>query len=372
MWDIPLRIERLFRAIENRLGAIQQTINEQTNTSMREQTADREEIQSSVRTLRSISDNIQAGNQQAETSSNQANGQQQELIRLQGRLVFWAASAFWAAFGYGAVALWQGCQMHQTYTEMQNQTKAARQATYMACLSAQSAQATVFQIERGASDAHAAAAAAVQQAAADIETDRAIVSFLPRVEGHNERFGTTNFAVPYRIRNSGKSTASTVTGKFKAVFLGEGEVLHIDSRNFEPLELKDFDPGEEEPPKPETPELHQATAYITVRDSEGKAIPRLDYRAETFLNGGAGEIAVYGMLQYIDLYGTHTHQICRMLRLVPAGHSKSGNSATGETCDHYVRIIDSYRNMPQIQPVPALDVSNFGTISCPKPQDSAQ
>lgn len=118
---LPSQFKRLIETLRVHLGAIQEAVKKETDAAKDKKATEREEDQDTVGTLRSISDKLETGNQQHQASSEQEDRQQQQLINGQNRLVFWAALAFFAASGYGAVALWQGILMYRTYGEVQNQ-----------------------------------------------------------------------------------------------------------------------------------------------------------------------------------------------------------------------------------------------------------
>lgn len=155
MW-VPRWVRHIVEAIHAEASTIQEAINKQADASSYEQTANREKEQGTVGALRSISDEIKTGNQQADAASKEGQGQQERLIRLQGRLVLWAALAFFAAFGYGLVAAWQGWLMRTTYVQIKAQTAAAQDAAKAAQESADVSQESVLTAQRGERDARRA------------------------------------------------------------------------------------------------------------------------------------------------------------------------------------------------------------------------
>jgi hypothetical protein len=253
--------------LSSALRAVHEAIGEQTNAATHEQTANREEQKHAIGALRSISDGIQSGNEEAQNSSEQAHGQQERLITAQNWLVLWAALAFFAASFYGAVAFWQGVLMRRTYKEIQKQT-------YTSCLNALAAQETFIQVQRSAIDSHTAAAAAVQQATAQIESQRAVllVSFrapengqflpgVPVVKGSIDQLG-----VPWVLRNDGKTTANFVLS-FTGVLLGGTDKFVIKDTSHNSVKGT-LDEGSQIPEKKEKPGDRQDVPHAKPGDRQ--------------------------------------------------------------------------------------------------------
>ena len=110
MW-IPRWIELAIQDIASHLGAIRKSLDEQANANSNEQPTDREDEREKTGVLRSIAQNIEAGNSSATTAHQENQRQQGELISAQWLLVWFTAGAFVAAGIYAAIAAFQLGQM---------------------------------------------------------------------------------------------------------------------------------------------------------------------------------------------------------------------------------------------------------------------
>jgi hypothetical protein len=110
---LPHQFKRLMELLRGQLGAVHEAINKQTDAAIDEQTANREEVRSVAGRLGEISNAVKATDEEANSNYEKTYRQQERLITSQKWLVRWAALTFFAAFGYGSVALWQGCLMRQ-------------------------------------------------------------------------------------------------------------------------------------------------------------------------------------------------------------------------------------------------------------------
>ncbi len=131
MW-VTRRIELFIESIISRLGAIRETIEDQrqTNSNANIRQHEDEEL------LRFSFEKFLLEYKQAQEQNSRDN---QKSYSIQKSLRNYTALAFLAASIYAAVAWWQGCTMHQTYTEIQQQTAAAECAAKAAQSEAQTA-----------------------------------------------------------------------------------------------------------------------------------------------------------------------------------------------------------------------------------------
>jgi hypothetical protein len=375
---LPHQFQRLIETLHTRLSAIQEAFDNSTDTRAENQAADQEEKQNAVGALRSISNDIQASSKQAQTDNKQASGQQGRLIRLQRWLVIWAALAFFAAFGYAAVAAWQGCLMHRTYGEIQKQTREARKSAYAACLNAQASQATFLQIERSAGDSHAIAVASVQQATATIKSERADLVMYTRVPKDGEYISkkpaipnsTDQLGIPITLKNEGKSIASNFTLGVRAVLLENGDQFVI--RNTPVIFHGSLAPGSQLPGPADPDSQYKPIAMLVpVDDVYGMPVPYTSPSTWRFLAGNA-EIMVYGILEYGDDWGHYKTTFCIPQFIMSPGTSRPPSTYNEIVCSSYHQDESEYTNLPKIQPPKPLDTRNIKLINCEVPQDEPE
>jgi hypothetical protein len=255
--------------------------------------------------------------------------------------------AFVAAAIYAGIAAYQSCLMNRTYEEIQKQTKSAELSAYTACVNAQIAQATFLQVERSAIDSHAVAAATIEQAAAGIEAERAVVSFIPGTptpeQVHDERL-----AVPYVIKNEGRSAALNLTVAFKSVLLHEKDALLINNKNLLPLHDNYFPAGAEIPSRPEDPKYKAMTRFVEVRDTKEQIVPFSSQETRDFFNGRL-EVAVYGHMEYSDFSGVHRMRFCFPKYITKAGITRS-DTKNEKICAQYNHQEDQYTACQRLLP----------------------
>lgn len=220
--------------------------------------------------------------------------------------------------------------MSETYLEIQKQTNAAQWSEYMACLNAQATQAMFIQAQNGASDSHAVAAAAVQQAAAEIESERAVVALLPRIPNPNE-IGSM-LGIPYSVSNDGKSAALDLEIRSRAILLRKNQVLHIRTDD-ETVSTKYLHAGTTIPDTPKPP-YRPVIASIIVQDFKGQEIPIRSQDAQDFLNTGDAMVVVFGQMKYSDFAGVHKVKFCTSLLTMRPGSWRT-NSPNEVACYKY-------------------------------------
>jgi hypothetical protein len=102
--------------LREQFGAVHNSINDQTNASIDQQAAQREEIGNVSGSLGVIIRVAQSKDQKDDAAYDKTYGQQERSLALQKKLAFWAKWAFWAAFGYGLVAFWQVYEMRHQFS----------------------------------------------------------------------------------------------------------------------------------------------------------------------------------------------------------------------------------------------------------------
>jgi len=295
----------------------------------------------------------------AQARDDQSYRQQERAIQIQRRLVVATWCAFGAAFLYAGIAAVQGYLIWRTYKEIQAQTKAAQWSQYMACLNARVAQAMFIQAQNSAGDSHVMAESAVQQAASQIASERAMINLIPRIPAIPGEAIGTQLQIPYSIKNDGKSPAVDVDLWFKAMLLEKNQVLSKDALRVSKADKesvhqtgKYVSAGNDYPGKvPEGEQRRPSTPLINVSDAKGNPVLLSSHEAADFLNNGAAQVFVSGESSYKDFAGTHRQKFCIRLGTVPSGTMSIPNPNEG-TCYSYNKSNDEYPNKPQIN-IPA-------------------
>jgi hypothetical protein len=141
-------------------------------------------------------------------------------------------AAFIAASIYACIANRQLSKMDATYQEMRKQT-------YMGCLNAQAAQkSTILSL--------AATQASIAQTRGEIEAQRSLISFSARTPNSNEMF-YQKLGLPISFKNEGKSMATDLSLRYKAVLLQNTETLRINDKGFHTMRVQNFPAGAEYP-----------------------------------------------------------------------------------------------------------------------------
>jgi hypothetical protein len=299
--------------------------------------------------------------------------QRDKEYKLQRRM-FWialvatvfAAAAAGGAWYYAAIAKKQLTEMHDTYKEIQRQT-------YMGCLNALAAQETFIQVQRSAIDSHTAAAAAVQQAAAQIESQRAVLlvsfrapengQFIPRVpavKGSIDQLG-----VPLVLRNDGKTTANFVL-TFRGVLLGGNDKFVIKDTSQKsikgPLPAGSQIPEKKDP----TSQYNPVTYMAPVEDVNGTPIPYQSIATQDFFHGTT-EVMAYGLLSYTDNWARYETTFCMQVVIMGQGTGRPPSTPNEIKCANYNKEKAEYINRPEIQPM--VPSSTVDLIKCVAPTD---
>jgi hypothetical protein len=284
-----------------------------------------------------------------------------EILREQRNLKRWTAAAFAAAAIYAGLAFLQWVTMQKTYREMQWQT-------YDACLNAQAAQDTFIQVQGSSKDSHTATAAAVQQVAAEIESERAFLNVETRPPASGEYTRTTaisipTLGIPIKVENGGKSEAH-FTLSLRGILLEKGDKFEISKSPERVLRAEILAGGR----IPENTEPGASYAHMTlmvpVEDVNGETVPYKSPASNDFLNGIA-EVMVYGKLDYTDNWGHYTKSLCYMVYTVKAGASRAPSTPDEIKCGEYNREQKQYINEPSIAK-PAAE-KNIELVKCTPP-----
>jgi hypothetical protein len=259
-------------------------------------------------------------------------------------------------------------QMSKQLPELQKSASAAMDSAYVACLSARATQATFLQVQRSAGDSHAATAATIEQAKASIESERALLSFIPRIPTPNDFFNNT-FRIPYIIKNDGKSPATSLDFRAQAVWLSGTDSLPASGKLRLVLTSKYIASGDEIPDRNTTdPRFHSMTSSLPVKDIKGTEIPASSEIASNFIAGEPGMVAILGSMKYTDFSGLHIVKFCNAMYVVKYGtaHAQDRNE---KLCFKYNEPNDRYTRMPALLPLNATDVGQMSPITCVKPKD---
>lgn len=351
---LPSQFKKLLDTLRSQLSSIQEAINRQTNAKADEQATDRENEREHTRSLRSIAHEIEAGNNSSTAAHRENRKQQGELISAQWWTVRWTAGAFIAASVYALIAVFQGCLMRQTYTEMQNQTKAARQAAYAACVSAQVARQALIEEKSGETATKIEATASAEQAIAATASERALltVSFPPP-----DRYPTNKeLELKYTIKDDGKSDARNISIRGMAV-----EVAHNATPPFSYMPKKNIFTERVDTLKAgETfPEQKSAAGYNSIYyaffafDESGKRLIYDPDAVRRIVMQHKSDIVVYGGVAYADFSGRHWQHFCRRISFLNAGETESDtNSKDEKRCFYYSQEGDYQRPEPTVNSPP--------------------
>lgn len=244
-----------------------------------------------------------------------------------------AAAAAVGAFVYAGIANRQLQTMSSTYTEIQKQTN-------MACLNAQAAQDMFVQALNSTGDSRAMAMANTQQAAAEIESQRAIVSLVPRFPSPNDLV-ENKLAIPYSVTNDGKSAALDVDLRFKAILLRSDQILHINEVGDKFMTIKHLQAGAKIPETPQPP-FKPITLEIYAQDLGGRDVPIQSQIAQDFIKNGDVTAFVFGHMKYSDFAGSHTARFCGSVYVMNAGTSRGPTTPNEKTCAIYNHYSDQY------------------------------
>ena len=140
---LPHQFRRLLDLLRKQSGTIIEILNEHNETRRQQEAAERTEAGDIAREVRAVSNAIDAERSDSNASSEKSYNQQERLIYSQDRVATWTFCAFIAAGVYALIAAWQGCMMHQTYSEIQKQTAAAQCAAKAAKSAAETAAGTL-------------------------------------------------------------------------------------------------------------------------------------------------------------------------------------------------------------------------------------
>lgn len=250
--------------------------------------------------------------------------------------------------------------------QMRKATKATEQAAYAACVSAQISQRELLEAQKTNVFSQTMAVTSTMQATAEIDTEKAYITFDPRLPKPEESFpNDSNFELVYSVRNDGKSAATNVRIGFKAILVRNDEVLKISDRSL-PVswQASYFSAGAS---YPGTPEIGRPiTPLIQVVDSKGASVTKDSEGVQKVLHDSA-IIAVIGHMIYSDFAGTHETRFCAPLWEMQAGTMrKEGARPNEKICFNYNHRQDSYAFAAK-QPLETPQAP-LPEISCPPPK----
>jgi len=149
--------------------------------------------------------------------ASQQNAEYTQSYTLQRR-GFWVqvALCFFTAFAFAAAARYASIARY-TLIEVQKQTMASQTAAYAACVSAQIARGALVEAQKSSSDVHDATVASTYQAAFAAQSEG---PFIESTSLNTPTIGVGNaIAVPFNIRNTGKSGAMNFAFIMRTVFV---------------------------------------------------------------------------------------------------------------------------------------------------------
>jgi hypothetical protein len=360
----PSQIKRLMDTLHAHLTSIQEALKEHESASRDTQKAAHEKWREIPGI---IAENILGTAEDKETEEahkRKSESHQDSLIESQNKLVFWTRWAFCAAFIYAGIAAYQGILMRGTLTQMQKQTQAALNSSYMACLNAQSAQKTFAQVQQSARDSHAATVAAIKQTLLEVETERAMISITTDIPKVGEAIDD-QFAMHYGMKNEGKSRASTISLRATAVLLGLKDTLHIEKDLPVLVVGRYMAGGVEFPGKSDDPRYRITDPLVAVHNAKGEPVKASSQEAKDFWAGGKNEVFIYGTLEYTDFSGDHMASFCIAESLILPGTMRLPTSGEA-TCAKYNHQYDQYTDMPKIETIPPTVVNSIQQCFVPE------
>lgn len=288
-------------------------------------------------------------------------------LAVQSALAVGTWLAFLAAAIYAGISNSQLKEMDATYSEIQQQTKAAKRSAYMACLSAQAAQITLFQVQESAADSRAATIAAIQQAEVGIEAERANITAQPRMPNISEI--PDKLEVPISLKNDGKSAAVNFELRLRAVLLKPDDLLRIDHPKIA-LHIPHIGAGKgyPAPNEPENSQYLPTALKLIVYDRNGQIIPTSSQGAADLFDGRQA-VFIFGDFQYSDRFGLHKVKFCRPMYLAKSGIRNAASHENEKSCGTYNYQEDSYSGMPKFGSTPLASKIPDVPIQCGLPPD---
>jgi hypothetical protein len=356
---LPHQFRRLLETLRSQFGAIQEAIQNYQNSDANERSADRGEKRIETGTLREISNRVNPDHPTTTSRHEQTGRQQERLITAQVWMTRWTFCAFVAAGLTAIGAFWYACIANRQLNKMNDTYKEIRWQTYLSCLNTQTAQQAFLLLQKSALDSHASTVAAIKQASAGIEAQRAIIAFTPRIPTKSDYFFNDQFHIPVSVKNEGRSDAIDMRIWYKAVLLPENDALRINNKHLQWLKANFFKAGAEEPMKPENPSERPLTRFAVIRNSKEEIVKASSPEAQDFLShNGTEMIAVYGHMRYSDFSGTHTVQFCDSQYFTKSGEIHDPSNSE-KVCSKYnqegnqyaLPKTDSSTNTLQIAPI---------------------
>jgi hypothetical protein len=188
------------------------------------------------------------------------------------------------------IAAWQQLGvMGGQLSEMQKSTKAAHEAAYIACVSAQIARGTLLEIQSGGLDTHSAAVGTILQAVAVTRGEAAQLV----VVYESLKAGTdVDITFPFQIKNVGKTVAKNVKAVYEPSVLDVGKEpnFRYSAKSYNHGEIGAQNPGDESGTIPN---------YVWDGDN------RVKYSVSNMKNFGDAKayLSIYGKITYSDIFG---------------------------------------------------------------------
>jgi hypothetical protein len=259
-------------------------------------------------------------------------------------------------------------QMRIATTEATKATHSAVWSAYWSCLSSQTAQNVFAQSQTSADDSHAMAAAAIEQAAAEMQSERANLVYLPRLPEQGDIMGP-KFGIYETFQNIGRGDARGMAMKYWAVLVRANEHLRFTERKQDQLDVAIgyFPAGHIFPEKAEPPH-GQLAISVSLRNLDGHIVATGSADAQDLVSGKTTAY-VFGDMTYSDIAGTHTERFCRSVWVMQGNTMREGATTDNESrCNQYNRGDTEYSYRPLAQPQTSKNTI-ASNIVCVKPTD---
>jgi hypothetical protein len=356
---LPSQFKRLIETLRLQLGSIRESV-EKHEGAIRDASSATNEQQGKIPGI--IASAIQAANEDVPTYEKT---QRNKEYRQQDRLVLGTWLAFGAAAIYAAIAAYQGCLMHRTYTEIQRQTQAAALTAYATCINVQISRNSLISLEQSEEDSRRASVASAYQAEASISGQRA---YIDATFDHPKIVVGQPIRVPYSLKNIGAAAATHFSFTAAAEFLPKDSQLDFiyNKKQVVGIYWDRFPGGKEYPPRDNQ---GNASSSIILWAKDGHPAFASQEDVDDFQNGRK-TLYVYLKLSYDDVFGKHWLRMCHYSEMVFADKEfPIFNFARHPKCDSYNQSDTEHPlyilpKMPTIPPNPP-------EVACQKPEDYA-
>ncbi|HEY1948892.1 MAG TPA: hypothetical protein VGG97_17930 [Bryobacteraceae bacterium] len=249
------------------------------------------------------------------------------------------------------------------FVAARNSAKAAEAATYLSCLSAQTAQATLLEMRNDADYSYAMARVAATQNFAEMDSGRAVVRVVATTPTQ-ENIMSDKFLVNIEVRNDGKGTAVNVTPRYKAVLVRNNDILRFDNKHMSSVTAAALREKESSTPVP-TPGFK--AAHLSIRVLDGTNAPVIPSPIiQDFFAASSATIYFYGNVTYSDIFRKYTVKFCQPLYIMQAGTTRTPMESE-KNCGRYNEEKSEYLTKPLPDPLPSTLPKEIQQIVCTPP-----